>query len=123
MCRVFANQPLASYEPETRSIRLGGHATSIRLERSFWEILEEIAARQGVTLPRFLNTLHDEVLEIHGACQNFASLLRCTCLKYASEIRDHDSAQRELAVAAVHDFSRPEREARPVPHAPPAGTF
>jgi predicted DNA-binding ribbon-helix-helix protein len=114
MCRVFASQPVATYEPETRSIRLGGHATSIRLERAFWQILEEIAIRQGVTLPRFLNTLHDEVLEIHGACHNFASLLRCTCLKYASEIRVNESAQRELAGAAVHDFARAEREVRPV---------
>jgi predicted DNA-binding ribbon-helix-helix protein len=123
MCRVFANQPIASYEPETRSIRLGGHATSIRLERVFWEILDEIAARQGVTLPRFLNTLHDEVLEIHGACHNFASLLRCTCLKYASEIRDDVSAQRKLTAAAVHDFSRPEREQHQAPISPAVGSF
>ena len=87
MCRVFANQPVDCYTPETRSIRIAGHATSIRLERAFWSILEEIAAYQGATLSRFLSTLYDEVLEIHGSCQNFASLLRCTCLKYASEIR------------------------------------
>ncbi len=123
MCRVFANQPIASYEPETRSIRLGGHATSIRLERVFWKILDEIAARQSVTLPRFLNTLHDEVLEIHGACHNFASLLRCTCLKYASEIRDDDTAHRKLAASEVHDFSISEREQHQAPVVSAVGTF
>lgn len=110
MCRVFADQPVRSYEPETRSIRLGGHATSIRLERAFWQILEEIAARQGIGLPKFLNTLHNEVLELHGECPNFASLVRCSCLKYVSELRDTQDGRRALPKAAAHDFANPQRE-------------
>ena len=105
MCRVFANQPVQSYEPETRSIRLGGHATSIRLERAFWDILEEIAARQCIGLPKFLNTLHNEVLELHGECPNFASLVRCSCLKYVSERREGEDAK-----AALHEYSAPQRK-------------
>jgi predicted DNA-binding ribbon-helix-helix protein len=111
MCQMFANQPVASYTPETRSIRLGGHATSIRLERAFWGILEEIAAHQNVSLPRFLNTLHDEVLELHGACPNFASLLRCSCLKYMSDVKGRPVPEAELTLAAARDYA-PERRAR-----------
>jgi predicted DNA-binding ribbon-helix-helix protein len=65
-------------------MRIGGHCTSIRLEMSFWGTLEEIAAKEEMSLARFLTTLHNEVLDHHGEVQNFASLLRCSCLIYRS---------------------------------------
>ncbi len=80
MCHIFSGQPPESYEPVTRRLRLHGHSTSIRLERSFWSILDRMAAREGVTTPAFVSRLHDEVLATHGAASNFASLLRCACL-------------------------------------------
>lgn len=80
MCQIFAGQEPARYTSETRSIRLSGHSTSIRLEAAFWAVLEDIAAREAMSLPQFLSKLHDEVLELHGEARNFTSLLRCTCL-------------------------------------------
>ncbi len=80
MCRIFSGQPPERYEPITRRLRLNGHSTSIRLERGFWEILDRMAARDGMTTPAFVSLLHDEVLDLHGAAPNFASLLRCACL-------------------------------------------
>jgi len=80
MCRVFASQDPDGYVVETRSVRLSGQCTSIRLERAFWTILEEIAAEDGTSLPRFLAKLHDEVVEARGEVGNFASVLRCCCL-------------------------------------------
>ncbi|MEM8760849.1 MAG: ribbon-helix-helix domain-containing protein, partial [Pseudomonadota bacterium] len=65
---------------ETRSMRLSGHSTSIRLEVSFWRVLDEIAERDGITVPQFCSKLHDEVTELRGEVGNFASLLRCACL-------------------------------------------
>ena len=59
--------------------------TSIRLEMSFWDTLEEIAAKEGMSLAKFLTTLHDEVLDHHGEVKNFASLLRCSCLIYRAK--------------------------------------
>ena len=47
MCHIFAGQDPDDYEPETRRMRLNGQSTSIRLERSFWEIVDEIAASDG----------------------------------------------------------------------------
>ena len=85
MCRLFAHQPQRDYESQTRSIRIGRHSTSIRLELSFWDTLEEIAAKEGMSLAKFLNALYDEVLEHHGEVNNFASLLRCSCLIYRSK--------------------------------------
>jgi len=45
MCRLFAHQPQRDYESQTRSLRIGGHSTSIRLEMSFWDTLEEMARK------------------------------------------------------------------------------
>lgn len=83
MCHVFSGIPIAEYEGETRSVRLAGHSTSIRLETMYWRVLEELAASQRMTLPRFLTVLYDEVLDLHGEARNFTSLLRCVCLKHA----------------------------------------
>ena len=80
MCQIFAGQDSATYEYETRSLRLNGQSTSIRLERSFWNVLTEIAAAEDLSVPQFISKLHSEVLELHGEARNFTSLLRCACL-------------------------------------------
>ncbi len=103
MCRVFADQPPEAYAYQTRSVRLGGHATSVRLEGAFWLILEEVAAVQGQPLAKFLTKLHDEVLSLSGDTHNFTSLLRCACLTYIAEIRDNRSAKLALAGEARRD--------------------
>ncbi len=84
MCRLFAHQPPRNYESQTRSLRIDGHCTSIRLELSFWDTLEEIAAGEDMSLAKFLTKLHSEVLDQAGEVNNFASLLRCSCLIYRS---------------------------------------
>jgi predicted DNA-binding ribbon-helix-helix protein len=80
MCQIFAGQDPATYEYETRSLRLNGQSTSIRLERMFWNVLTDIAEAQELSTPLFLSRLHSEVLELHGEARNFTSFLRCTCL-------------------------------------------
>ena len=82
MCRIFAHQDPSNYAFETRSLRIGGHGTSVRLESLFWTILEEIAESQGMSLGKLLTKLSEELLELHGNVHNFASLLRCSCLIY-----------------------------------------
>lgn len=85
MCRIFAGQDPKTFAYETRSVRLSGHPTSVRLEARFWDIIEEIARAQHLTVGKFLSQLHDEALEIHGDLLNFASLLRCSCLVYLEQ--------------------------------------
>lgn len=82
MCRIFASQDPASYAPVARALRLSGHMTSIRLEAAYWAILDEMAAREGMTMSRFIGRLHDEVLDWHGEVKNFTSMLRVTCTLY-----------------------------------------
>ena len=89
MCSLFKSQDPATYEAETRPVRLHGHGTSIRLEAAFWDILEEIAAIEGMGVGRFCSVLHDEIVERHGNVANFASVLRVTCLHFMRHKETH----------------------------------
>ncbi len=100
MCRLFTEQDPASYASETRPLRLHGHATSVRLEAAFWDTLEEIAARERMTVSRFVAALHDEILARHGTVGNFASLLRVTCLHWLRH-RDTEAARHAAVADAV----------------------
>lgn len=94
MCKLFLSQNPATFTSETRALRLHGHATSLRLEQAFWTILEEIAAREGMSLAHFVGTLYDEIVERLGAVPNFASFLRVTCLHY---LRNQELHAAQLA--------------------------
>jgi predicted DNA-binding ribbon-helix-helix protein len=103
MCSLFTSQDPATYAYETRAVRLHGHVTSIRLEAAFWGILEEIAAREGLPLARFVSTLHDEILERVGDVPNFASFLRVTCAHWQANQEVHAAqlgARKGFAVVA-----------------------
>lgn len=97
MCQMFAGQDPDTYESETRSLRLNGQSTSIRLEVSFWDMLDTIAEAEGFSTPAFISKLHAEVLEQHGEARNFTSLLRCACLQY---LRREVSVLRAAPLAA-----------------------
>ncbi len=96
MCEIFAGQNPQRYKPKTRRIRLNGQSTSIRLEHSFWRIVDEIATSQDMTTPKFISQLHSEVLEQRGEAPNFTSLLRCACLIHIGHA-DETDLQRAIA--------------------------
>ena len=98
MCHLFAHQPQRDYASQTRSLRIAGHSTSIRLEMAFWDTLEEIAAKEGMSLAKFVTTLYAEVLDHHGEVKNFASLLRCSCLIYRAKATAALPEFREAAI-------------------------
>jgi predicted DNA-binding ribbon-helix-helix protein len=107
MCQIFAGQDPINYECETRSIRIDGHVTSIRLEHLFWNVLEELAACQKLTMPQFVSKLYDEVLDARGEVRNFASLLRCCCLIYNNNRASTTSAKDVSAAAAWSHLPAP----------------
>jgi predicted DNA-binding ribbon-helix-helix protein len=82
---MFAGQDRADYASVTRSVRLDGMSTSIRLEARYWRMVDQIAESQGLTTPKFLSTLYNEVLDLHGEVLNFASLLRTACLVHLEQ--------------------------------------
>lgn len=82
MCEVFVSANPESYESRTRSVRLHGVITSVRLENLHWEVLEEIAGRDGMSVVQLIEKLHDELVQARGAVGNFASFLRVSALRY-----------------------------------------
>ncbi|MCD0502543.1 ribbon-helix-helix domain-containing protein [Bordetella petrii] len=125
MCEIFIRAHPDSYTPESRSLRLHGVATSVRLERLFWSVLEEIAERDGMRVTQLIERLYDELIEYRGEAANFTSFLRVCCLRYevlqadgripndtAVPIRSLD-ARAVLAGLpdALHDGAAPRRKA------------
>ncbi|MBX3604462.1 MAG: ribbon-helix-helix domain-containing protein [Piscinibacter sp.] len=86
MCKIFISADPASYESRTRSVRLHGVVTSLRLENLHWAVLEEIAGRDGMTLAQLIETLYDELVADRGAVGNFSSFLRVCALRYENLI-------------------------------------
>ncbi len=82
MCQIYASTEPARYDSEARSLRIQGCVTSIRLEKEFWNILEEMAAEAESTTPELLNTLYTEVHQNFGEVTNFTSFLRTACTIY-----------------------------------------
>lgn len=82
MCEIYAGTDPDLYEGVTRSVRIGGAVTSVRIERRFWQILERLAGDEGLSLAQFLTSLYDEVTARRGGVENFASLLRVVCTVY-----------------------------------------
>lgn len=101
MCRVFAGQDPEGYKSVNRSVRIAGHSTSIQLEAAFWDLIDEIAASQDLSTPKFLNQLYDEAIEINGEVPNFASMLRTTCVLYISGHRPSPEELEALGTAAA----------------------
>ncbi|RJG07431.1 aryl-sulfate sulfotransferase [Noviherbaspirillum cavernae] len=84
MCEIFVKADPTLYESRARSIRLHGAVTSIRLENLFWNTLEEIATRDGMSTAQLIARLYDELIDYRGEIDNFTSFLRVCCLRYQS---------------------------------------
>jgi predicted DNA-binding ribbon-helix-helix protein len=86
MCKIFISADPSSYESRTRSVRLHGVVTSLRLENLHWTVLEEIAGRDGMTVAQLIEKLYDELVADRGAVGNFSSFLRVCALRYENLI-------------------------------------
>jgi predicted DNA-binding ribbon-helix-helix protein len=127
MCKIFISADPASYESRTRSVRLHGVVTSLRLENLHWAVLEEIAARDGMTVAQLIEKLYDELVAERGAVGNFSSFLRVCALRYENLIaqglipRDAAVPIRSLdADRVLAGVPRAQRVAAPSGAAPPS---
>jgi predicted DNA-binding ribbon-helix-helix protein len=82
MCEFFVKADPIKYEQRSRSVRIHGVLTSLRLENMVWDILAEMAEQQGCTTNALISLFHDEILAHRGEVPNFASFLRVTCMRY-----------------------------------------
>jgi predicted DNA-binding ribbon-helix-helix protein len=82
MCEYYAGADPILYESRTRSIRIDGVLTSLRLENLVWDTLAKMAEAEGSSTNTLIAQLYREVLSRRGECPNFASFLRVTSLRY-----------------------------------------
>lgn len=66
--------------PLSRSIRLNGFATCLRLEQVYWNILGGMAEDNHCTISTLLSYVDREVHLRHGGVKNFSALVRVVCV-------------------------------------------
>ncbi|MFV0679522.1 ribbon-helix-helix domain-containing protein [Ottowia sp.] len=104
MCEFFVAADPILYESRTRTVRIRGVSTSVRLENFVWDTLARLAAEEGVTTNALIVQFHDEILRHRGDVLNFTSFLRVTCLRYLSRKCDQMDAlqESENALKTLH---------------------
>lgn len=70
------------WKSSTRSIRISGTVTSIRLENIYWRILAEIAENQELKVPQLLTQLAAVSKNKQARLSNFTSFVRVCCSRY-----------------------------------------
>jgi predicted DNA-binding ribbon-helix-helix protein len=108
MCEYFVKADPILYEQRTRTIRIHGVLTSIRLENMVWDTLAEMAEAERCTTNSLIVQFHDEILAHRGEVPNFASFLRVTGMRFL---------RRKLIEA---DRAAPNGDARSLPQKPAA---
>lgn len=82
MCEFFVKADPILYEQRSRTVRIHGLLTTIRLENMVWDLLAEMAHEEGCTTNALIGQFHDEILAHRGEVPNFASFLRVTVMRY-----------------------------------------
>ena len=122
MCDFFVKADPIQYEPRTRTLRIHGVLTSLRLENMTWDILAEMAEAEGCTTNALISLFHDEILARRGEVPNFASFLRVTCMRYlrraAQSAGQSQGAAADAEDSAVEDIQAL-REAAGIELGPP----
>lgn len=106
MCQLFIGADPDLWAATTRSMRIEGYATSVRLENFFWSVLEEIGSRDGLSLGQLVSRLHAESVAEGHDLDNFASFLRVCCGRYlalrlAGDIPEDATAIKDLDALAI----------------------
>lgn len=73
---------MSSAQPLSRSVRLNGFATCLRLEEVYWDVLSEIARINECSINALLSYVDREVHLRHGGVKNFSGLVRVVCVKH-----------------------------------------
>ena len=82
MCKIYLSSDPIQYEARSRTLRIHGVATTIRLENEFWGVLQQIAETEAKTTNRIITELFDEATMQEETPRNFASVLRVSCCRY-----------------------------------------
>ncbi|EGU35118.1 hypothetical protein VII00023_21577 [Vibrio ichthyoenteri ATCC 700023] len=82
MCEIYSGAEVELFALKSKSVRIDGVVTSVRLEAVFWKVIDDIAAEANISVAEFLTRIYNEVIEKRGEVGNFTSLLRVACTTY-----------------------------------------
>ena len=82
MCKLFIQADPELWVSRTHSLRIDGMVTSVRMENAFWQVLSELAARDGMNLPQMITRLYHESIDAGHDLGNFTSFLRVCAMRY-----------------------------------------
>lgn len=84
--------------PLSRSVRLNGFATCLRLEEIYWEVLSDISRINDCSINTLLSYIDREVHLRHGGVKNFSGLIRVVCVMHLLKVaRDaREVAQKQV---------------------------
>ncbi|MEJ5080016.1 MULTISPECIES: ribbon-helix-helix domain-containing protein [unclassified Ochrobactrum] len=119
MCRLFIGAEPQLWQSVTRSLRIDGVVTSVRLENFFWSALEDIAGRDDMSVSRLLGKLYEESRAEGHDLDNFASFLRVCCGRYlALQVNGLIPTDRTTAISTLdtEEILRREKETYRDPH-------
>ncbi len=124
MCELFIGADSTLWTSKTRSLRIDGVATSVRMETFFWQVLEEIAARDGMTSNQVITKLYFESMDADHDLGNFTSFLRVCCARYLALMAAGEiSADLAAPLANVDSRGILAREGARRMHKPRAATM
>ncbi|MEB0014440.1 ribbon-helix-helix domain-containing protein [Glaciimonas sp. Gout2] len=118
MCEIYLKADPIQYELRTRSIRIHGVVTSVRLENLCWDILARIARKDDMTTNQLISQLYSEVIQQQGKIGNFCAFLRVSCMRYLSSValqQDKESlllGRRDVVDPPLEDQPKAGRKVR-----------
>ncbi len=71
-----------AWNSTTRSIRIKGKVTSVRLENFYWQVIRDIASKQNMPLPVLMTAFSELSKSSETNHTNFTSFLRVCCGRY-----------------------------------------
>ena len=79
---VILDFGLTLARPLSRSVRLNGFATCLRLEEVYWEVLSDISRINNCSINTLLSYIDLEVHLRHGGVKNFSGFIRVVCVMH-----------------------------------------
>lgn len=86
-------------QPRSKSVRLNGFATCLRLESVYWNILAAIARANACSINALLSYIDREVHLRYGGVKNFSGLVRVVCVVHLQQGIDATSLDGAIAQA------------------------
>jgi len=102
MCKLFVSANPYLWKSSTKSLRIDGVVTSVRLENFFWGVLEEIAARDDMRIAQMITRLYHESIDAEHDLGNFTSFLRVCAGRYLSlQVEGQVPTTKSISIASL----------------------